>query len=492
MRSPFHSLRWRLQLWHGLILLVVITAFCVSAHRLAWTKQLRVIDRGIREADARLFAILLEASDPADDREDFVPGQITAWLRGGSVVLPATAAVLFQGKPSGNFYFSLRDSDGRVFLQSEQAPTDLFLPIAESNAFDAHWRTVDGRREAIRISPFGLRSVVGRDITPELEEMQTLAWSLAASGLAVWLLGLLGGWWLAGRAIQPITAISRTAARIADGNLAERINTSGTDSELDQVSRVLNHTFEQLHATFEQQKQFTADAAHELRTPVTILLSETERILRRDRERTPGEYCDVIRNCHDVATRMRHLIEALLVLARQDGGGAVRLEPVDLAGILRQAAEQHRPLAAARELELELDLRPASCRGDAAALSILAANLVANAIQHHHGHGRGRVSIATGRQDDLATITVSDDGPGIPAEDLPHVFERFYRAEKARTSTAGHAGLGLAIAQRVVENHGGVITASSPEGRGATFVVQLPWYEVAVSAPPPAVPPVAL
>jgi len=482
MSSPFHSLRWRVQIWHGLILLVAIVAFCLTAYRLAWNNQLRTIDRSVSLTDGRFFRALIRASERADGGEDFVPGRLVKWLRAGDAIMPDEAVAAFRSPDPGFAYFSLGDEDGRVFFQSQSAPAALTFPHAVPGAFAEEWRTIDGRREIARSSPYGLRSVVGRDISPELDAMRALAWSLAGSGLAVWLLGLVGGWWLAGRAIQPITAISRTAARIAEGNLEERISTSGTDSELDQVSHVLNHTFERLHAAFEQHKQFTADAAHELRTPVTILLSETERILRRDRERTPEEYREAIKNCHEAATRMRHLTEALLVLARQDGPGPAPLRPLDLAAVVRESVAHHAALAAVRELELAVELQPATCRGDAAALSILTGNLVANAIQHHRG--RGRVSIRTARNEDQATITVSDDGPGIPAEDLPHVFERFYRAEKARTSSAGHAGLGLAIAKSIVENHGGVITATSGPGQGATFVVQLPWFEGAVSASP--------
>ena len=146
--------------------------------------------------------------------------------------------------------------------------------------------------------------------------MHRFAWSLGGSGFAIWVVCLLGGWWIAGNALKPIATISRTAAHIADGNLEERISTSGTDSELDQLGGVLNHTFDRLHKGIEQQKQFIADASHELRTPITILLSETQRILKSDRKRTSDEYVQVINICRDAAIRMRRLVEPLLVLAR--------------------------------------------------------------------------------------------------------------------------------------------------------------------------------
>jgi heavy metal sensor kinase len=306
-----------------------------------------------------------------------------------------------------------------------------------------------------------------------LEELRRFALSLAASGLGVWLLGLLGGWWLAGRAIKPIATISATATRIAEGNLEQRISTDGTESEFDQLSRVLNDTFDRLHSVLKQQKQFTADASHELRTPVTILLSETHRILKR--ERTPAEYQDVIRTCHAAAERMRRLVEGMLLLARQDNDAAgprTPAEACDLAAIARSSLEQLRPLAAERGIEVHAALQPAECRGDASALSILVNNLVGNAIQHHGSPGN--VWIECGSAEGGVFLEVRDDGPGIRAEDLPHIFERFYRADKARGAAAGHTGLGLAIVKRIAENHRGGVVARSEAGKGASFRVTLP------------------
>jgi len=293
---------------------------------------------------------------------------------------------------------------------------------------------------------------------------------------------LVGGWWIAGNAIKPITAISRTAARIAAGNLAERISESGTESELDQLGRVLNLTFDRLHAGIEQQKQFVADASHELRTPVTILLSETQRILKNDRRRTPEELFQVIKTCGDAGDRMRRLIESLLVLARQDALGAGPLgEECDLSEILRETLGQLEPLATARNIRLIAELRPAPCLGYPAALGILASNLIANAI--HHNHEGGEVIVSSDRTGESAKFSVTDNGPGIPPGDRQHVFERFYRADKSRSAASGHTGLGLAIAKAIVDNHGGRITVHTNCGEGSVFEVTLPAHQGAASVP---------
>jgi heavy metal sensor kinase len=471
MSAVFHSLRWRLQLWHGAILALAVLAFCLTAYRLAWDNQIRHIDKSIGKGEWSMFASLMDACRPeGTPRSAMTPDRIAERLRAGPLPLPADLANRFSGPEPGYLYFAIYDRDARPLLRSENLPADSTTPVGGKEPGE-HYHLIGNRRETMHGGPGGLIIVSGRDITPELEGLHRFGLSLTAVGLAVWSLGLLGGWWLAGRAIKPIAAISTTASRIAAGNLAERIETPSTDSELDQLSRVLNATFERLHASFEQQKQFTADASHELRTPITILLSETQRILKR--ERTPAEYADAIRTCHDTAARMRRLVEALLLLARQDAEGAkIPREDCDLAIILRETIEQLAPLAKERSIEVRSTLQPTPCRGDAASLAILATNLVANAIQHHGTSGRIEVSCAPSPRG--ATFTVSDDGPGIPADDLPHIFRRFYRVDKARAGTSGHTGLGLAIAKAIVDNHGGSIDVRSLIGQGTRFTVEIP------------------
>lgn len=477
MSAFFHSIRWRVQVWHGLILLVVIVAFCLTAYRLAWNNQFRRIDRNLVQTERSLIHVLMDSSqtgqaaDPTEKRQPFSPARLIERLRAGQLSLPAATAAAFSGNQSGYAYFSLRDADGRLLLESPNVPGDLeFLPVPVKE-FSDELRTRNHRREMLRSSPEGLRAVVGLDLGPEREEMRHFAWSLAAVGFGVWLLGLLGGWWLSGRAIQPIAAISRTATRIAEGNLKERISTAGTESELDQLSRVLNRTFERLHSAFERQKQFTADASHELRTPITILLTETQRILKRDR--TPEDYRATLQTCQDAADRMRRLVEALLLLARQEADTiSVHREPCDLATVLRETIAHFQPLATTRGIHLNADLQPAPCQADSTSLSILAANLVSNAIEHNRPSVN--VTVSSGRTAEGATFAVRDDGPGIPEEDLPHIFERFYRADKARSSAPGHSGLGLAIAKTITDNHRGSIEVKSTPGVGTCFTVKLP------------------
>jgi heavy metal sensor kinase len=283
------------------------------------------------------------------------------------------------------------------------------------------------------------------------------------------LLGLAGGWWLASRAIRPIEDISAAAVKISAGDLSQRINTSEAESELGRLASVLNSTFARLDAAFAQQQQFTSDAAHELRTPVSVMLTQTQTTLNR--ERSAAEYRETLESCQRAAQRMRRLIESLLELARLDAGQQqMKRMRFDLAQIVRDCVALIAPLAEERHVKILTDLPALECVGDPERLAQVITNLLTNAIAYNKENGEVRISgeIKSGS----VILTVQDTGMGISAEDLPHVFDRFYRADKSRTS--GNTGLGLAISKAIVEAHGGMLEVSSQIGIGTVFAMRLP------------------
>lgn len=305
----------------------------------------------------------------------------------------------------------------------------------------------------------------------ETAAMRRLALWLTAAGAGVLLFGLAGGWWLASRAIRPIEAISTTATKIAGGDLSQRINASNTDSELGRLATLLNSTFARLEAAFAHQTRFTSDASHELRTPISVILSQTQTALSRERPAT--EYRESLEACQRAAQRMRKLSESLLELARLDAGQeSMKREPFDLGRVMRESVELIRPLAAERHLELQCDLPMTQCMGDAERIAQVATNLLTNAIQFNREGGR--IQLFTGAENGSAFLSVIDTGPGIPTHDLPHIFERFYRVDKSRTRAQGHAGLGLAICKAIVDAHGGTLEVASNPGIGSTFTLKLP------------------
>ncbi len=332
-------------------------------------------------------------------------------------------------------------------------------------------RTRGDYREAYKFLPFGACLLVGRSMAPEMAAMRRLAYWLVGAGAGVLMIGLAGGWWVASRAIRPIDAISQTAVKIAAGDLAQRINTADTESELGRLASVLNSTFARLEAAFAHQSRFTTDASHELRTPVSVILCQTQTVLSR--ERSGAEYREALQACQRAAQRMRHLTQSLLELARLDAGqAAIQREGFDLARAARESMELVRPLAAERGVELRGELTSVQCRGDAERLGQVVTNLLTNAIHFNRDHGEVRVS--TGRENGSAILSVADTGQGIPPEDLPHIFERFYRVDKSRSRIQGRTGLGLAICKAIIDAHSGVIEVSSQPGIGSSFTVKLP------------------
>jgi len=292
---------------------------------------------------------------------------------------------------------------------------------------------------------------------------------MAAVGGWILLVGLAGGWWFVSRALRPIKNISSAAVKISGGDLSQRINVAEAESELGQLAAVLNSTFARLESAFAQQKQFASDAAHELRTPVSVMLTQAQTALNR--ERTAPEYRETVEACQRAAQRMRRLIESLLALARLDAGQEVlkRLQ-FDFSKTISDCVEMVKPMAGERGVEIFTELSPLEITGDSERLAQVVTNLLTNAIQYNLPDGEVRVKLES--QNGLAVLTVSDTGAGISSEDLPRVFERFYRADKSR-STGGN-GLGLAIARAIVEAHGGTIEAASEENAGTTFTVRLP------------------
>ena len=471
----FHSIRWRLQLWHGLILSGVLTGFGVTAYHLERSNELHRIDQ---ELHRRLGAVIDSLRRPPGgelDRErrgppppggpgDFPPPPREFRL------IPGRAA-WFEGE-SNPYYYQVWRRDGAVFASSASAPPNAVRPDRSPTGGRQSGVRMRGEiREAYEFMPPGECLLVGRSLAPEIADLHQLALWLTALGGGVLVLGLAGGAWLAARAIRPIQDISAAAVRIADGDLSHRINTADTDDELSRLAVVLNSTFARLETVFTQQARFTSDASHELRTPVSVILTQTQTTLAR--ERSGPEYRESLESCQRAAQHMRRLIESLLALARLDAGQeAFQRSTFDLAGVAREALDMLQPLAEERNITLPHDLSVAECLGDPERVGQVLTNLLTNAILHHRPGGEVRLN--TRLDGRFAIAVVDDNGPGIPAEDLPRIFERFYRVDKSRTRATGGTGLGLAICQAIAEAHGGRIEVTSEWAQGSTFTLLLP------------------
>jgi heavy metal sensor kinase len=363
-------------------------------------------------------------------------------------------------------YFTVWRSDGTV-LKTVGGSTD--DPPAAMPGRPTFGRRGANRELAIR-GPSATTILVGRPADAVDRDLTAFAWQLAGTGAAVLLVGLAGGWLISRRIFRPIATIAETASRISADNLSERIDTQSVDRELADLARVLNATFRRLESAFDRQARFTGDASHELRTPLAVVRSQAE--LTLSRERSPAEYREALQTCLRAAERMTDLVDGLLTLARADAGKSAVREPVGLDRVVADAVELCRPLAELNSIRLTTDLAPVTVPGDASALGRVVGNLVTNAIRYNRPGGEVHVTLE--RDGPRAVLTVRDTGEGIPEEHRAQLFERFYRADKARSRTTGGSGLGLAIAKAVAEAHGGTIGFESTVGKGSTFWVRIP------------------
>lgn len=479
--NPFRSIRWQVQLWHGLILGVALIGFGWTAWRLQEADQSRRIDRRLEQRVDRLIRITRAAHmpprpppgpHPRPPRPEFDPPQengLSEDLELSDLTSPDASAAPGSGAVQEGAYHVIWRSDGEITTISDDAPEGIPLPLKGDRR--PTFRLRGSLRECYHFTPNGDCILAGRDISVDLAVARRFAWLLGGVGSVVLVFGLVGGWWLSARAIRPIEDISATAIKISNGDLSQRIPAVDTRNELGVLVTILNQTFARLQTNFMRQAQFTADASHELRTPVTVLLTETQTTLAR--ERSIAEYQQSLAACQRAARRMRRLIESMLALARIDSGETDGAREVcDFHRVVVDAVESLRPLAREEGVQVDVDCSPVRCPCAPDQIGQVVTNLVSNAISCNRSGGG--IWVKVWLETDSVLLEVRDTGIGISPEDLPHIFKRFYRADKARTQAHGQTGLGLAITSAIVESHGGQIRAESVVGEGSTFTVKLP------------------
>ena len=443
------SLRARLLAWYSLVLVAVLATFAALAIWTVWRSGLRDLDTRLT-ATASLLARAIDL-DSAGQYEVNLTDPDLADLT-GSDDGPYYAVWTSAG-------VSIDRSDPRIDEVSPGAP---------------QIRSRGGNREVIVAGDHGALVLVGDSLAQVRSDVwRSILGFAAAAGVAL-ALALGGGWFLVGRALAPVKRIAETAEAMSGSNLGLRIDVTRTEDELGAVATSLNQAFDRLQEAFERQTRFTADASHELRTPLASLMAELEWALARPR--ASGEYRSSLAVCMRAARRMRGVVEGLLTLARADAGALEpHREPVNLAAVVEDAVSGVESIATERGIAIRVDGGPAIVNGDPNRLRELISNLVINAVQC--SVPGGIVTCSLSAIGPTARLVVSDTGPGVDADDLPHIFERFYRANKVRSRASGGAGLGLAISKWIAESHGGHIRCESSKGQGARFTVELPSLE---------------
>ena len=282
-----------------------------------------------------------------------------------------------------------------------------------------------------------------------------------------------GGYLLMRRALRPVDEIRQKAAQITSRNLSERLPVIHTGDELERLGADLNRMIERLEESFSQINRFSADASHELRTPLTVLQGELESIARSGQS-LPADVRDTIGSALEETQRLAKIVENLLAISRLEAGEALKQpERLDIAELARSTADQMRLLAEEKHIFLHCDgAALVEVNADPVRLKQVVVNLLDNAIKYTPEGGTIEISVT--QQNAHAVLDVADTGIGISSSDLPYIFDRFYRADKARSRQMGGTGLGLSIVRSICVAHGGQVTVDSTEGKGSVFHVEIP------------------
>jgi signal transduction histidine kinase len=469
----FHSIRLMLALWFVIILGLVLVSFSAlvylsrvrelqaeSVTRLAG--RLEEIERFLGEGDIPTLSI-------PDGGQSILRAEDILAIYGSDQVQQRLWGPLASMPPLN---FPMQSDNRRTIRYASVTSNDQQLDYAFLIAPLLFGGTLQGY------------IVIGTPFDP-LGQRQSLLVTLIMLVFIMLIVALAGGFWLADRAMRPVKVITQTAQQISETDLSRRFRL-GKKDEIGQLADTFDAMLARLESAFSRQRQFTADASHELRTPLTIVNLEAGRALSAPR--TPKEYQRVLQVIQSENDLMSHLVNDLLTLARMDAGHeSLQKEVLDISDLALEVVERLEPLATRQKIVLETgDLPEVFIFGDRKSLIQMLTNLVENGIKYTVQNEAGRdhrVSISTGLESTqkLAWVQVTDTGPGISAEHIAHLFDRFYRVDQSRTRAEGDSesspsgsGLGLAIVNSIARLHDGNIKVTSEIGQGTTFEISFP------------------
>ncbi len=369
--------------------------------------------------------------------------------------------------------------EGKPVYQTEawtDAPWTASLSEEQINPYGS-WRADDTRLFKLKrgsVAEYGFEILYAFDTSDSTESIKSLVLILIAGIPFALALAILGGYFLAGRALSPVQSITRKAQDITAESLSERLPVKNPHDEIGHLAAVFNDTLGRLEGSFEKLRRFTADASHELRTPLTSLRSVGEVALKETRD--TQSYQEAIGSMLEETERLTHLVDNLLILARGDAGKA-EFTPtsVDISALVHEVVDELQILAEEKDqmLTTRIDER-AEAKIDKETIRLAVANILHNAIRYTQEGGK--VEVNTAKTGDGGTIIdIIDNGPGIPESERAKVFERFYRVDKARSRAEGGAGLGLAIARWAIEVNGGSVRFLDNEEQGTHCRIVLPF-----------------
>ena len=442
----FKSIRTRLTLWYLGVIVVLLLIFSGVAYFMLDYNLSQNLDNSLQNRSMELKASAIG-------------------------IVPKENELLLSFDSSGN----LINEYGPEINLAGVAP---LVQLALSGQ-DSYLTTVTIDKQAVRLYASTIRLpfnnqiviVIGQVTTNITSTLATFRYVLLIAICSVIILAGIGGLFLASRVLKPVDEITRTAQQIEGSDLNQRIAVKN-DDELGRLASTLNDMIARLEEAFNRQRQFTADASHELRTPLAIM--QAEATLALSKERTIEDYQKSLETISQESAYMSSVIGKLLFLARSDAGKEqLNFEDVDLKELITGLSANIETLAIDKGIKFTVDAKEnLIVNGDKVKLRQLFINILENAVRYTPTGGN--ISVLLEKKDSNAVTAISDTGIGIPPEHLPHIFERFYRVDKARSRADGGVGLGMAIAKYIADSHGGKIEVESQVGKGTTITVTIP------------------
>ncbi len=460
LRDLRHTLALRLTLWYA----GIFAASSILAFVFVYTLMVSVVQERTDE-------------DLQEDIAEFA----SFWETGGLERVETEMLLESQGEEADHAFFRLWAPDGQSLASTDLSswpdldmPEDALLRLAEADEPVLQTLTVPEREHAVRsiygaIAP-GVVLEIGQSLEEDDEFIGAFRDGFLITLAAVGLLGGPIGWFMARRALRGVEEVTRTATQIADGALNRRVPVRSKSGELDRLAQTFNTMLDRIQALIVGMREMTDNLAHDLRSPVARIRASAEMALTGSRSQTHWE--SLAANTTEECDRLLEIINTTLAIAEAESGAAeLKITDVDLVDVVTDARELFHTVAQDKQISIVANV-PEHCRiqGDLQRLQRVLANLLDNALKYTPAGGRVLINVVDeGRQ---IKLSVEDTGVGITGDDLPHVFERFYRCDRSRSENGN--GLGLSLAAAFVRAHGGDITVSSEPGHGSTFTVVLP------------------
>lgn len=464
-----NTVRGRLTLWYVSALALILVVFGVAVYVMLSRSLHRRVDEALRST------LDISVTSLTHDTQEGQSSQSAAQSTTAELSHPQQAMMIFDG--AGRLLaehpyeedLHIRPPDLGAIPDDE---VYLYTVAEESDANDRHRLAV--RR--VRIPPANTPYIIlaSQPLEAVEDELESLREILYLATPAVLLVAGLGGWFLARQGLAPVGAMARRARQLGAGSLDRQLPVANPRDELGQLATSFNELLARLDAAFDEQRRFMADASHELRTPLSVM-STAAGVTLKKAHREEEEYREALQMMAEQTRRLSRIVQDMFILARADAGHyPLQNRALYLNDLLDEVARAGGMLASDKDVTVELtNLPEAAFHGDEDLLRQMVMNLMDNAVKFTPARGVVRLSLT--RRANEYLLSVSDTGPGIPEAARDHVFERFYRADKARSrSEDGGAGLGLAIARWIAQAHDGDLELADSDGTGATFVIRLP------------------